>query len=166
MAKSGGYNVGVLGATGMVGRLLLDILEERAFPLKDLRLFASANSKGKLVDFAGQGYPVEETTADSFDGLDILFASAATGANRHFSPIAARAGVAVVDDSSAFRMDPDVPLVIAGVNDDDSTSAQWHHRGPELLHDTTSAGNQPHSSDQSHLAYGGGYLPGRFRLGP
>ena len=119
MASSDGYNVGVLGATGMVGRLLLDILEERAFPLKDLRLFASANSKGKLVDFAGQGYPVEETTADSFDGLDILFASAATGANRHFSPIAARAGVAVVDDSSAFRMDPDVPLVIAGVNDDD-----------------------------------------------
>ena len=119
MANSDGYNVGVLGATGMVGRLLLDILEERAFPLKDLRLLASANSRGKHVDFGGQAYTVEETTEESFEGLDILFASAATDVNRHFSPIAARAGVAVVDDSSAFRMDPDVPLVIAGVNDDD-----------------------------------------------
>ena len=119
MANSGGYNVGVLGATGMVGRLLLEILVERAFPLKDLRLFASANSQGKKVPFGGQAYTVEETTEDSFEGLDILFASAATGANRHFSPIAARAGATVVDDSAAFRMDPDVPLVIAGVNDDD-----------------------------------------------
>ena len=119
MANSDGYNVGVLGATGVVGRLLLDILLERAFPVKELRLFASGRSRGKAVDFGGEAYTVEETTDDSFDGLDILFASAATGANRHFSPIAARAGVAVVDDSSAFRMDPDVPLVIAGVNDDD-----------------------------------------------
>ena len=119
MANSGGYNVGVLGATGMVGRLLLEILVERAFPLKDLRLFASANSQGKKIPFGGQSYTVEETTEDSFEGLDILFASAATGANRHFSPIAARAGATVVDDSAAFRMDPDVPLVIAGVNDDD-----------------------------------------------
>lgn len=124
MANSDGYSVGVLGATGVVGRLLLDILAERAFPVKELRPLASANSKGKTVAFAGKDYSVEETTEDSFDGMDILFASAATGANRHFSPIAARAGVAVVDDSSAFRMDPDVPLVIAGVNDDDLA---WHN---------------------------------------
>ena len=124
MANSDGYSVGVLGATGVVGRLLLDILAERAFPVKELRPLASANSKGKTVAFAGKEYEVEETTEDSFDGMDILFASAATGANRHFSPIAARAGVAVVDDSSAFRMDPDVPLVIAGVNDDDLA---WHN---------------------------------------
>ncbi len=124
MANSDGYNVGVLGATGVVGRLLLDILEERAFPVKELRPLASANSKGKTVAFAGKEIGVVETTEDSFDDLDILFASAATGANRHFSPIAARAGVTVIDDSSAFRMDPDVPLVIAGVNDDDLA---WHN---------------------------------------
>ncbi len=130
MANSGGYSVGVLGATGVVGRLLLDILEERAFPLKELRPLASANSRGKTVAFAGKEYSVEETTEDSFDGMDILFASAATGANRHFSPIAARAGVAVVDDSSAFRMDPDVPLVIAGVNDDDLVQHNGIIAGP------------------------------------
>ncbi len=124
MASSGGYNIGVLGATGVVGRLLLDILAERAFPVKELRPLASANSLGKTVAFAGNEYPVQETTDESFAGLDILFASAATDANRHFSPIAARAGVTVVDDSSAFRMDPDVPLVIAGVNDDD---LNWHN---------------------------------------
>ena len=124
MANGDGYNVGVLGVTGVVGRLLLDILEERAFPVKELRPLASANSLGKKVEFAGEAYEVRETAADSFDGLDILFASAATGANRRFSPIAARAGVAVVDDSSAFRMEPDVPLVIAGVNDDDLA---WHN---------------------------------------
>ncbi|MCY4436790.1 MAG: aspartate-semialdehyde dehydrogenase [Chloroflexi bacterium] len=124
MANSDGYNVGVLGATGVVGRLLLDILEERAFPVKELRPLASANSKGKAVAFAGKELGVVETTEDSFADLDILFASAATGANRHFSPIAARAGVTVIDDSSAFRMDPDVPLVIAGVNDDDLA---WHN---------------------------------------
>ncbi len=130
MANSGGYSVGVLGATGVVGRLLLEILEERAFPLKELRPLASANSRGKTVAFAGKEYSVEETTEDSFDGMDILFASAATGANRHFSPIAARAGVAVVDDSSAFRMDPDVPLVIAGVNDDDLVQHNGIIAGP------------------------------------
>lgn len=124
MANSDGYSVGILGATGVVGRLLLDILEERAFPVKELRPLASANSLGKTVSFAGEDYDVEETTEDSFAGMDILFASAATGANRHFSPIAAQAGVAVVDDSSAFRMDPDVPLVIAGVNDEDLS---WHN---------------------------------------
>ena len=124
MANSDGYNIGVLGATGVVGRLLLDILEERAFPVKELRPLASANSLGKTVAFGGEEHGVQETTEDSFDGLDILFASAATGANRHFSPIAAAAGVTVVDDSSAFRMDPDVPLVIAGVNDDD---LRWHN---------------------------------------
>ena len=124
MANSDGYSVGVLGATGVVGRLLLDILEERAFPVKELRPLASANSLGKTVAFAGRELVVKETTEASFDGLDILFASAATAANRHFSPIAARAGVTVVDDSSAFRMDPDVPLVIAGVNDDDLA---WHN---------------------------------------
>ena len=124
MANSHGYSVGVLGATGVVGRLLIDILAERAFPVKEQRPLASANSIGKTVAFAGKEYAVEETTEDSFDGMDILFASAATGANRHFSPIAARAGVTVIDDSSAFRMDPDVPLVIAGVNDDDLA---WHN---------------------------------------
>lgn len=124
MANSDGYSVGVLGATGVVGRLLIDILAERAFPVKELRPLASANSIGKTVAFAGKECAVEETTEDSFDGMDILFASAATGANRHFSPIAARAGVTVIDDSSAFRMDPDVPLVIAGVNDDDLA---WHN---------------------------------------
>ena len=124
MASSGGYNIGVLGATGVVGRLLLDILAERSFPVQELRPLASANSLGKTVAFAGTEYPVQETTDASFAGLDILFASAATGANRHFSPIAARAGVTVIDDSSAFRMDSNVPLVIAGVNDDDLA---WHN---------------------------------------
>ena len=124
MANSDGYSIGVLGATGVVGRLLIDILAEREFPVKELRPLASANSIGKTVAFAGKEYAVEETTEDSFDGMDILFASAATGANRHFSPIAARTGVTVIDDSSAFRMDPDVPLVIAGVNDDDLA---WHN---------------------------------------
>jgi len=130
MAARAGYNIGILGATGTVGRLLLQILAEHNFPVADLRLFASERSQGKKLTFRGREYTVEAAREDSFGGLDLLFASAATSANKHFTPIATQTGVTVIDDSSAFRMDPDVPLVIPEVNGEDLANHKGIIAGP------------------------------------
>jgi aspartate-semialdehyde dehydrogenase len=118
-SRASGYNVAVVGATGAVGREFLRIAEGRAFPIKSLRLLASARSAGSRMRFRGEEIEVEETTDNSFRGVDLAFVSATTAASRHFCPIAVEAGAAVIDDSSAFRMEPDVPLVVPEVNVDD-----------------------------------------------
>ncbi len=110
------YSVAVVGATGLVGREFLRILEDSRFPLKSLRLLASKRSAGSTMRFRGEDLTVEETTEDSFEGQDFAFISATTEASRHWAPIAAAAGAIAIDDSSAFRMDPDVPLVVPEVN--------------------------------------------------
>ena len=109
------YRVAILGATGAVGQEFLNLIEERKFPFAELRLLASSRSAGKKIAFMGKGYTVQETTADSFAGIDIaLFAGGA--ASKEFAPHAVKAGAVVIDNSSAFRMDPEVPLVVPEVN--------------------------------------------------
>ncbi len=119
------YRVAIAGATGAVGVEFLRCLEERRFPLASLRLLASARSRGKKMTFAGREIEVEEMTKDSFAGIDIAFFSAGGSLSKEFGPIAARAGAVVVDNSSAFRMDPAVPLVIPEINPE----AIANHRG-------------------------------------
>ena len=108
--------VAIVGATGAVGGELIDCLERRNFPLSQLRLFASARSAGRALLFRGQGVTVEELTEDSFPGVDIALFSAGGATSRRFVPMAVRQGAVVVDNSSAFRMEPGVPLVVPEVN--------------------------------------------------
>jgi len=110
--------VAVAGATGVVGRAMLQVLEERNFPIKQLKLLASARSAGTTLPFKGELLPVEELTETSFKGVDIALFSAGGGTSKKFSPIAAKDGCVVVDNSSAWRMDPTVPLVVPEVNAD------------------------------------------------
>ena len=109
------YNVAILGATGAVGQEFLRLIEERNFPFADLKLLASKRSAGKVIHFMGKDYTVEEATDDSFGGVQIaLFAGGA--ASKLFAPAAVKAGAVVIDNSSAFRMDPEVPLIVPEVN--------------------------------------------------
>ena len=108
--------VAIVGATGAVGVELIRCLEERRFPLSELRLFASARSAGKMLAFRGQALAVRELNEHSFSGVDIALFSAGGGTSKRFAPIAVRAGATVVDNSSAFRMDAGVPLVVPEIN--------------------------------------------------
>jgi aspartate-semialdehyde dehydrogenase len=108
--------VAVVGATGAVGVELMQCLEQRTFPLSSLRLFASARSAGKTLPFRGKPVTVEELTEDSFRGVDIALFSAGGSQSKRFAPAAVRHGAVVVDNSSAFRMDADVPLVVPEIN--------------------------------------------------
>jgi aspartate-semialdehyde dehydrogenase len=108
--------VAVVGATGAVGVEMVRCLEERKFPLAKLKLLASARSKGKTLRFHGQDIPVEELTEKSFEGVGIALFSAGGAISKKYAPIAVAAGAVVIDNSSAFRMDPAVPLVIPEVN--------------------------------------------------
>ena len=111
------YNVAILGATGAVGQEFLTLIEERNFPFNELRLLASKRSAGKVINFMGKDYTVEEATKDSFTNIDIaLFAGGSI--SKEFAPYAVNAGAVVIDNSSSFRMDPEVPLVVAEVNPD------------------------------------------------
>lgn len=111
-------SIAVAGATGLVGTQMLRTLEERDFPVKSIKMLASKRSVGKSLTFRGESIPVEELTADSFKGVDIALFSAGGGTSKTFSPAAADAGCVVVDNSSAWRMDPEVPLVVPEVNAD------------------------------------------------
>ena len=109
------YNVAILGATGAVGQEFLRLIEERNFPFADLKLLASKRSAGKVINFMGKDYTVEEATDDSFEGVQIaLFAGGA--ASKLFAPAAVKVGAVVIDNSSTFRMDPEVPLIVPEVN--------------------------------------------------
>ena len=114
------YRVAVVGATGMVGRKFLEVLEERQLPVSEYFLFASKRSAGKEITFMGKKHTVREFTDDAFQGLDIDIAlfSAGGETSRHFAPIVASTGAVVIDNSSCWRMDPDVPLVVPEVNPD------------------------------------------------
>ena len=110
------YSVAVMGATGAVGQVMLEILAERDFPVRELRLLASSRSAGRRIDFRGESLTVQELTEDSFDGIDLVLSSAGGSLSRRFAPAAVAAGAVVVDNTSAFRMDPEVPLVVPEVN--------------------------------------------------
>lgn len=108
--------VAVVGATGAVGELMRRVLEERNFPVASIKFLASERSAGKPVTFRGRTYPVEPIRPEAFAGVQIVLSSTPAAVSREYSPIAARAGAVVVDNSSAWRMDPDVPLVVPEVN--------------------------------------------------
>jgi len=113
------YNVAVVGATGAVGQKMLEVLAERNFPVKQVKPLATAKSAGKKVQFKGQEWTVEEICPEAFEGIDIALFSAGGAASLEWAPIAAKKGAIVVDNSSAWRMDPEVPLVTPEVNPDD-----------------------------------------------
>ena len=119
------FNVAVVGATGAVGEVMRQCLEERNFPVARLRLMASSRSAGRTYTFRGETITVEEATEDSFADVDIALFSIPSVHTRRLSPAAARAGAVVIDNSSAFRMEPDVPLVVPEVNPDDAS----RHKG-------------------------------------
>ena len=119
-----GLKLAVVGATGAVGQETLRLIEARYPQHKNLKLLASKRSAGRKMDVNGETFTVAETTDESFDDVDIAFISVSTEASRRFGPVAAAAGAMVIDDSSAFRMDPDVPLVVPEVNGDDLA---WHN---------------------------------------
>jgi aspartate-semialdehyde dehydrogenase len=119
------YHIAIVGATGAVGVELLRVLERRAFPVASVRLLASSRSTGKRLTFSGTEIAVEPLTPDSFRGIDVAFFSAGASISREFAPLAQRAGAVVIDNSSAFRMNADVPLVIPEINGADVKS----HRG-------------------------------------
>jgi aspartate-semialdehyde dehydrogenase len=111
-----GQRIAVVGATGAVGQTTLRILEERNFPVRDIRLLASARSVGKKLAFKGEQLPVEEVTAESFKGIDFAFFSAGGEQSKKFAPHVVKAGAIMIDKSSAFRMDANVPLVVPEIN--------------------------------------------------
>ena len=110
------YNVAVVGATGVVGREMIKTLEQRKFPVASLRPLASERSRGQTVPFNGEQIPVEVLTKDSFKGVDISLSSPGAKVSIEFSPHAVKAGAVVIDNTSAYRMDPEVPLVVPEVN--------------------------------------------------
>jgi len=125
--SSKAFNVAVAGATGAVGEVMLRILEQRRFPVGDIRLLASERSVGKVLRFRGEEVPVELLGKDSFRGIDIALFSAGASRSKEFAAAAWESGAVVVDNSSAFRMEPDIPLVVPEINPE--AIAQYRNRG-------------------------------------
>ncbi|MCX8027023.1 MAG: aspartate-semialdehyde dehydrogenase [Thermodesulfovibrionales bacterium] len=123
LKKKNSYVVAVVGATGAVGQEMMLTLEQRDFPIQSLRLFASERSEGKELDFKGQKIKVERLTDDCFKGIDIALFSAGAERSKIWAPVAAKSGCVVIDNSSQWRMDPEVPLVVPEVNSHDLS---WH----------------------------------------
>ncbi|MFH0846999.1 MAG: aspartate-semialdehyde dehydrogenase [Chloroflexota bacterium] len=118
-----GYTVAIVGATGMVGGEYIKVIEERNFPADNVVLLASDRSAGKKLRVKGKDVIVRATNPTAFKGVDLVFLAAESDISKEFTPVAARAGAVVVDESSAFRMEPDVPLVVPEVNPED---IKWH----------------------------------------
>src|SRR5205085_3185346 len=118
------YHIAVVGATGAVGREMFRVLERRDFPIRSIRPLASVRSAGKTVSFQGKKIAVEELTRNSFRGIDIALFSAGGQIARDFAPTARDSGAVVIDNSSMFRMNPDVPLIIPEINSGD---VKQHH---------------------------------------
>ena len=112
-------NIAILGATGVVGREIIQILDELKVEYNSIKFLSSAKSAGKTLEFQGKTYIVEEAKPESFDGINIVLASAGGSTSQKFAPEIVKRGGVLIDNSSAFRMEKDVPLVIATVNDDD-----------------------------------------------
>ena len=119
------YNVAILGATGAVGREMMKVLAERRFPIRELHLLASARSAGTVLEWNGSPITVEEACDAAFEGMDIVLGAAENDIAKHFAPAIVKAGAVFVDNSSAFRMDPNVPLVVPEINPGDAKL----HRG-------------------------------------
>src|SRR5690606_16213249 len=127
MADQQGFNVAVVGATGQVGAVIRRLLDERDFPIKSLRLLSSARSAGSTIEFRGTPIEVEDVATADRSGIDIALFSAGGGPSKQYAPEFAEAGAIVIDNSSAWRSDPSIPLVVSEVNGhaiDDVVSAR------------------------------------------
>ena len=113
------YRIGILGATGAVGREMMKVLEERKFPISELRLLAGAGSAGKRISFMGKEHTVIQASEDAFEGLDIVLGAAENDIAMRFAPAIVKTGAVFVDNSSAFRLYEDVPLVVSEINPED-----------------------------------------------
>ena len=120
-----GLTIAVVGATGAAGQTTLRILEERKFPVRELRAFASERSVGKTVTFRGEPVTIQRIEPSAFKGVNVAFCSAGSAQSKEYAPMIVKAGATVIDKSNAFRMDPDVPLVVPEIN----AHAARHHRG-------------------------------------
>ena len=154
-------NVGILGATGAVGQEMIKILEERNFPVASLRPIASARSAGSKIMFRGQECTIVEASDDAFEGLDIVLGAAENDIAERFAPSIVKAGAVFVDNSSAFRLDPNVPLVIPEINPED---VKWHkgsisHPHRHARRHQRARQGEPHRDDHRL------FLPGRQRRG-
>ncbi|HIE64522.1 MAG: aspartate-semialdehyde dehydrogenase [Nitrospira sp.] len=125
MKKKDSYHVAIMGATGVVGQEILEILEERKFPIEEIHLFASERSAGSTISYGGREIVVRVLKEDVFDGIDLVLGATDSDLSRKFTPHAVAAGCVVIDNSSAFRMEPKVPLVVPEVNGD----VIFTHRG-------------------------------------
>lgn len=121
------FNIAVAGATGAVGNQMIACLEERSFPIETIKLLASARSVGRKLDFRGESIAVEELTESSFKGVDVALFSAGGGISEKFAPLAAKDGCVAIDNSSVWRMDPEVPLVVPEINP--HAIAQYKNKG-------------------------------------
>ena len=128
------YRVAIVGATGAVGVEMLRVMERRNFPVASLRLLASARSAGNTLKFRGKDVPVEALRVNSFEGIDVALFSAGGGISKEYAPIAVKSGAVVVDNSSAFRLQESVPLVVPEINGKDVA----HHKGICLLYTSPS----------------------------
>ncbi|MBQ1579812.1 MAG: aspartate-semialdehyde dehydrogenase, partial [Firmicutes bacterium] len=120
-----GYKIAVLGATGAVGREMINVLEEYQIPVDELKLLASARSAGQTIPFAGKDIAVEEAKEDSFEGMDFVLGAVQNPMAVKFAPHIVKSGAVFIDNSSAFRQDPDVPLVVPEINGQDA----FTHKG-------------------------------------
>ncbi|NRB43574.1 MAG: aspartate-semialdehyde dehydrogenase [Verrucomicrobiales bacterium] len=136
-------HVAIVGITGAVGQEMIQCLEKRDFPIKKLTLLASAKSAGKIFSFKGKEIPVQELTLDSFDDVDIALFSAGGSISKEFAPVAAKSGAVVIDNSSAFRMDPEVPLIIPEINPEATHSNKGIIANPNCTTTVTLMGLNP-----------------------
>ena len=114
------YNIAILGVTGAVGCEMLKVLEEYDIPVGTLRPLASAKSAGGTIKFKGQDIVIEEATENSFEGMDFVLGAVKNGQSRQFAPAIVKSGAVYIDNSSAFRMDPEVPLIVPEINGEDA----------------------------------------------
>ena len=127
-------NIAVLGATGAVGQEMLKILQEYQIPVKKLLPLGSARSAGKKISFNGQEIPVQEATDDSFAGMDFVLGAVEGDMSRRFAPAIKKSGAVYIDNSSAFRLDPDVPLVVPEINGADAFENKGLIANPNIMY--------------------------------
>lgn len=159
------YKVAILGASGAVGKEMMKILEERSFPVSELHLLASARSAGKVVQWRGQDVVIEEARDEAFEGIDIVLGAAENDIAERFAPAIVKSGAVFVDNSSAFRLDPDVPLVVPEVNPEGRKEAPRHHRKPQLLHHDHRHRRERAAEHFAHQGHGRLHVSGRVRRG-
>ena len=156
-------NIAILGATGAVGREMLNVLEEYDIPVSRLKLLSSARSAGSKIPFRGEALTVEEATDASFEGMDFVLGAVKSGMSRAFAPAIVKSGAVYIDNSSAFRMDPAIPLVVPEINGEDAKSNSGIIANPNCSthhHRDGRRRAQPPLADREH---GRVHVSGRIR---